>query len=347
MTRTRCLLALLLGFTLTADASAQFLPVIGLPTVGQAGISFRIGGGNLRIRGFIPLGDPYPVILPVTPTPRGFRQVGPAFLPYAYGYPYGYGYPPIAPGFPFSGYGVIEQRTTIQIINPPGFAPGVGLRQVPDVSGIDLDLQPASAIWGEKPALAKEKGPAKNGEIAKVDPPQEKDVAANRAKAPEIAAAPKPEPLPDGQQLHDKGVAAFRNGDFGLAMARFRQAENDDKPAPRALFLRAQGYYAVGKYREAVETIQQGLQAKPDWPTSGFHPRLELYDKLAAEWKEQRAHLEQTHAKNRKNADLLFLLGYVAWFEGERDAAVDYFRQAQALAEEPRWADLFLRAAKN
>jgi hypothetical protein len=353
MTRTRCLLAFLAGITLTSDAAAQFGPVIGLPTVGQAGIAFRLGGGNLRVAGFIPLSDPYPAIIPVTPTPKGFRQVGPAIVPwgvgYPFGYPYGYPfYPPIAPGFPFPGYGVVNQRVTVQIINPPGFAPGVGLRQVPDTSGIDLDVQGAAAIWGEKPALAKAKGPAKNGQIAKADPPEERkpQVAANQAKAPAVVP-PKPEPAPDGKKLSDMGVAAFRNGDYGLAMARLRQAAEADEPAPRAAFLRAQACIAVGKYREAVDLIQQGLQARPDWPTSGFHPRLELYDKLAKEWKEQRDLLEQTQARNPKSADYLFLLGYVAWFEGERAAAVDYFQRSRALAAEPRWADLFLKAAKN
>src|SRR5437867_1136519 len=134
MTRIRCLLALILGLMLAAEAPAQFLPVFGLPTIGQPGIAIRAGGRHLRVEGFIPLGDPYPAIIPVTPTLQGFKQVGPAIVPWGYGYPYGYvygfGYPPIAPGFPFPGYGVVNQSVTVQVINPPGFAPGVGLRRV-------------------------------------------------------------------------------------------------------------------------------------------------------------------------------------------------------------------------
>ena len=107
MTR-RFILAILLGLAVTTEASAQFFPVIGLPTIGQGGIGFQMGGKHLQIGGFIPLGDPYPAILPVTPTPFGFRQMGPAYLPYGYGYTYGFGYPPIAPGFPFPGYGSID-----------------------------------------------------------------------------------------------------------------------------------------------------------------------------------------------------------------------------------------------
>ena len=309
MTRIRCLLSLLLGIAFTTDASAQFLPVFGLPVVGQNGISFHMGGRGLRIDGFFPTGNPYTAIVPVTPTPFGYRQVGPAYLPY--------------------GYGAIDQRITVQIINPPGLSPRAGLRPVPDLSGIDLDLQPASAIWGEKPALAKAP-PAKKVEVA--------------AKAPPLPALPKAEVIPEGKRLNDLGVTAFRNADYGLATLRFRQAVDADQPMPRALFLQAQAYIAVGKYRDAVETIQQGLKLDPNWPASGFRPKVELYEKRDDEWKEHRERLEQTQAKQPKNADNLLLLGYLAWFDGQRGAAVDYFTQSRALAAEPRWADAFLKA---
>lgn len=350
MTRTRSILAIFLGLTLTADAPAQFLPIIGLPTVGQAGVAFRFGGKRNFIAGFIPAGDPYPAILPVTPTPQGFRQVGPAIVPFGYGVPYGY--PPVAPGFPFPGYGVVEQRFTVQIINPPGLAPGVGLRQVPDTSGIDLDVQGAAAIWGEKPALAKGKAPAKPIEVVKVEPNgpainKGGVAAANQAKPPALAAAPKIELPPDGRKLNDLGIAAFRNGDYGLAILRFRQAVDDDRPAPRALFLRAQALIAVGKYHDAVELIQQGLQRDANWPSSGFNPRAEMYDNNMDEWKDHRQSLEQTQLKNPKNADYLFLLGYLYWFDGERGVAADYFQQSRVLAAEPRWADAFLKAGKG
>ena len=349
MTRIRWISAMLAGLTLTAEASAQFFPpVIGVPIIQQSGIDFHIGGGHLRINGFIPLGNPYTAVVPVTPTPLGFRQVGPAFIPYPYAYPV---------------YGSIDRRLTVQIITPPALSPRLGLKPTYDLSGIDLDIEPASKIWGEKPALAKGgKGPpAKKGEfvkaapkevkkveIAKAAPPENKKVqeAPNQAKAPAVPP-PKVEPVPDGQRLNDQGVAAFRGGEYGLAMLRFRQAADAEKPAPRALFLRGQACIAVGKYREAAEVIQQGLQLQPNWPASGFNPRVELYDKQEAEWNAQRNQLEQTQGKNPKNAEHLFLLGYVAWFDGQRDAAVDYFQQARALAAEPRWADLFLKLAKK
>jgi tetratricopeptide (TPR) repeat protein len=311
------MLALLLGGFLTADASAQFLPVFGLPVIGQSGLSFHIGGRRLRMDGFLPLGSAYPAVVPVTPTPFGFRQIGPAVLPYGYGY-----------SFPV--YGAIDRRITVQIINPPGLPRSAGLRRIPDLSGIDLDVEPASKIWGEKPI------------VAKVAPPDAKkaEAVANQAKAPALAAPPS-----NGQQLNDLGVAAFRTGDYGVALLRFRQAVDAD--TPRALFLRGQACIAVGKYRDGVEAIQQGLKLQPNWPTSGFDPKTELYGKQNQDWKEHRRQLERTQAKNPNNADYFFLLGYLAWFDGERDTAVDYFQQARALATEPRWVDMFLKAAKG
>jgi TolA-binding protein len=330
---------MLAGLTLTAEASAQFFPVIGVPIIQQSGIDFHFGGRHLRTNGFIPLGNPYTAVVPVTPTPFGCRQVGPAFIPYAYAYP---------------AYGSIDRRLTVQIINPPALSSRLGLKPTYDLSGIDLDVEPASKIWGEKPVKKGEFLKAapkdqKKEEITKAPAPEDKkaQVPPNEPKAPAVPPPPKVEPVPDGQRLIDQGVAAFRNGEYGLAMLRFRQAAEAEIPAPRALFLRGQACIAVGKYREAAEIIQQGLQLQPNWAASGFNPRLELYDMQEEEWKAQRKRLEHTQSKNPKIADYLFLLGYVAWFDGQRDAAIDYFQQARALAAEPRWAELFLELAKK
>jgi hypothetical protein len=329
MTRIRCILALLVGVTLTADASAQFLPIFNLPTVVQPGIDFRIGGRRLWIDGFILTGDPYTAIVPVVPTPFGLRQVGPAFVPYSYAY---------------RAYGSVDQRITVRIINPPTVSRRVGLKPTYDLSGIDLDVEPASKIWGPKPnALAKE-GKGKQGEK------EEKKVeiaAANPAKAPAVVPPPKVEKVPEGRRLHDLGVAAFGKGEYGLALLRFRQAVDVEPPEPRALFLRGQACIAVGKYRDAAEIIQRGLQILPDWPISGFRPRVELYPNQDDLWTAHRKRLEDAQRLEPKNADDLFLLGYLAWFDGQRAAAVDYFQQARALAAEPRWSDAFLKVAKK
>jgi hypothetical protein len=71
-----------------------------------------------------------------------------------------------------------------------------------------------------------------------------------------------------------------------------------------------------------------------------------MYAKDAERFDQQVTRLEQVQRTHPKDADYLFLLGYLAWFDGQRKAAVDYFQQSRALAADPQWADLFLKAAK-
>ena len=111
---------------------------------------------------------------------------------------------------------------------------------------------------------------------------------------------------------------------------RFRQASEANPPGPRAAFPQGQACIAVGKYREAVQFDQMGLQREPTWPTSGFSPKANLYDNNIEVFKEHRDQLERAQRRDAKNADYLFLLGYIAWFDGQRDAAVDYFQQRAA-----------------
>ena len=59
----------------------------------------------------------------------------------------------------------------------------------------------------------------------------------------------------------------------------------------------------------------------------------------------QRQRLEAAQQRQPKGADFLFLLGYLDWFDGHRPEAVQWFQQARPLMEQPRWVDLFLKAA--
>jgi hypothetical protein len=331
MTGIRWFSAIVLGVILTADASAQFLPyppAAGIPVLVPNGLDFSYRTRNARVAGFIPTGGASIGVLPVGPT-GGYLQ------PY---YPYYPTYPPVI-------LGAVENNTTLQIFNPPG----VGYQRrslapyMPDVSGIDLDEESPSKIWGKKPgapkvAAAKEAAP-KKAEAAKIELPQERNAPANLPKQPKM------EVVPADQRLLETGTAAFRNGDYGIAIMRFRQLSEADPPVTRAMFLQAQAYIAVGKYKEAIQLLQQGLKRQPNWHQSEFRPKADLYGKDEELWKQHVNRLEKAQRQQPKNAEFLFLLGYMSWFDGEKDAAVDYFQQARALTFDTQWADLFLKAA--
>jgi len=269
------------------------------------GIDIRYRSGGLRVNGFIP---------------TGFGYARPAYYPYL---PY-YAAP----------FGVVERRVTVQVIQPPV----VFVRRTgPDLSGIDLDVETASKIWGEKPALAKKSEPVP--EAARIVPPPEK-------KLPPMPP-PRPEIVPEPNRLADLGAEAFRNGEYNLAIRHYRQLADLTPLSARPLFLEGQALIAVGKYRDAVELIERGLKRHPEWPNGLYRPKADLYDNDEAVWTAHRKQLEDAHRLQPKNADFRFLLGYWAWFDGQRDAAVEHFLEARALAPDAQWSDLFLKVAKK
>ena len=324
MTRIRYLLAILLAAALTGDASAQFFPppIFFVPTISQPGIGFTYGSNHLNIAGFFGSGPPSLLLIPVRPTPFGPMQVGPTFVPYgSYSYPYGARNPSI----------------TVQVITPTVIVRD-RRSSAPDLTGIDLDVESPAKIWGERPVVAKAKIP-READLAKAEVPK---VKMPEPEVPAKKVPPRVLPL-DGDGLADLGTQAFLAGEFGVALLRFRQSGDADAPAGRALFLQGHAMIAVGKYQEAAEAIQKGLQARPNFPGSGFRPRVEIYGNNNDLWKEHVGRLEAAQKLQPKNADLLFLLGYLAWFDGQGDAAVAYFQQSRAFAVDPRFCDAFLK----
>ncbi len=147
----------------------------------------------------------------------------------------------------------------------------------------------------------------------------------------------------ESRRLTELGVRAFRAGDYGIALWRFRQATEVDPNHARAFFLLGQARLVAGQYAEAVAAIEAGLKLQPDWPTSDFRPRIDLYGDQPEDWLEHRRRLDD--AVKRKPADyaLLFLRGYVAWFDGQRMQAAEWFRKARPAAADPAFVDLFLK----
>ncbi len=100
---------------------------------------------------------------------------------------------------------------------------------------------------------------------------------------------------------------------------------------------------ALGKYDQAVEAIQVGLQIDPDWPTANFRP-VKLYDGNIADWP---AHLERLADALTRHPDdpvLLFLNAYELWFDGRQDDARALFQRAAAIGPYKGLSERFLLA---
>src|SRR5262245_17568860 len=129
MTGTRSLLAMLLAITTTADAPAQVLlppAPIGVPVIVPNGIGFQYNSRRLRVDGFFGNGGYSAGVLAIGPS-------GPPILVYP---------PPVY----LPAYGAVDRRFTVQVIEPSVLVPARRAPEI-DLSGIDLDVEPAAKIW--------------------------------------------------------------------------------------------------------------------------------------------------------------------------------------------------------
>jgi hypothetical protein len=321
----------LAALVVVENAPAQFIcPPFGgpfsAPGIGVGnGFGVHYHGRRLTISGF--LGD------------RGFYYSG-AGVP---AYPYG----PVT-------------RVTVQYVTPIYAPPppvrflGAGRPADDDVSGIDLDLVPA-----KKPVDAPKPPPPPPFEIPggvdvsvpkkpvrPDDPPPELKVKPEPPRpGPAPLPPPKNNPVEEAARLVNLGLAAFANQEYGIAALRFRQATDMDPELARAHFLAAQANLTLGKYKEAVSAIEQGMRRRLDWPKTDFNPRKDLYKGLEPDFVE---HLERLHEAQKKSPDnptYLFLHAYALWFDGRQAEAVPLFQRARAKTADPTYIDAFLKAA--
>ncbi len=312
MTGTLRLPAIAALLLLTGEARAQ---LIGPYPYSGGGVGFQYSGGRLRVGGLLQswAGGPY-------------------YAPWP--------------------YAVVQQRVIVQpIIQAP--QPQAPPTPQYDLSGIDLDVESPDKLYPPgkaplpmprpvpPPAPPPEKKPPPKGP-EKLPPPKAEPV---KPPPEDDLLKPRPVPTEEAKRLTELGIRAFRAGQFGVALWRFRQASDIDPMNARALFLTGQAHMAVGQYREALPAIEAGLRLQPDWPLSDYRPRLELYGDNLADWREFNRRLDDALHRRPNDPAYLFLKAYTLWFDGQRAQAADWFVKARAHTADPRWVDLFLKHA--
>jgi hypothetical protein len=313
------LLSPLLLLAWAGDVLAQIILVPPPPPVGQSivvgpsiGFSYRRRG--LRVGGF----------------------VGSVSVVDSFGYP----------SFGLAPYGSVSNQVTINYYAPRRMIlPPVE----EDLSGVDLDVE--LPPWKQQPGPAAERGPPpprkKLPEAAPPPPEKKAQVPPPEKKGP---AFPPPPPAPADPQIESalligEGQAAFADQEYGLAAQRFRQAAVADRNSSKARFLLAQALLAVGKYREAVAAIHEGMDLDLQWPRNAFRPRLDLYKGIEGDFTAHLKDLKDSLAASPDNRFLLFLYAYQLWLDGQQLDATPVFRHARAVTVDTTYIDRFLRAA--
>ena len=169
--------------------------------------------------------------------------------------------------------------------------------------------------------------PALN-EPARQAPPPEKDKVAEAARQIKL------------------GREAFADGEYGRAAERFRQALRVAPDQAVGHFLSAQALFAMGKYRDSVASIYDGMKGMPDWPKERFPPR-ELYSGTGGDFPVHLDRLRQAVEANPADPALQFLYGYQLWFDGRRTDAKPHLQKAATGVADPKPIERFLDELKK
>jgi hypothetical protein len=259
---------------------------------------------------------------------------------------YGWGSSPFFPYAGFAPYYFAPPRISIYysappvMMNPPIIInqPIVVIREKNvDVTEDDryIRIVPRSskpAADGNRPGVARER-------VRRPEPQVKARSAPPRRPKPAL----KRKPPPTSAEWIARGKEAFQVQLYGLAERFFTAATKAVPADPTAFFFIAQARFSLRKYREAVEAIEAGLRAAPDWPKQPFHPE-ELYGANRGEFTDQLRHLQETLDRHPKDPDLLFLYAYELWFSGRPAQARAIFLRAAKVTPNRRFIDLFLRA---
>jgi tetratricopeptide (TPR) repeat protein len=174
---------------------------------------------------------------------------------------------------------------------------------------------------------------------------QPKEVPRPKKPEPDLPRPPAPEddPRDEHARLVRAGRSAFADQEYGRAAQRFRQAVRLLPAEPEPYFLLAQALLAQGSYYDAFDAIRDGMRRRPDWPTARFRP-IELYGRHLDEYTALLRATERALARFPRDPELLFVRGYVLWFDGRKEEARPYFRKALPHAANRDAIDRFLRA---
>jgi hypothetical protein len=251
---------------------------------------------------------------------------------------------------------VINQQVTVVNYRPPALVSGPFV--VDDLTMAilprpepELPLNPRPLPERNKPAAGnippaeakdREKKPAQP-EV--MPPPRPEAPKPPQPKPPDVPRIPHPNPEPRAEyaRLIELGKESFADTDFGLAAQRFRQATDVLPKEALARFLLAQAFLTMGKYADAGDAIEAGMEAEPTWPVSNFRP-LDLYGTHVALYPEHLRRLEEAVARHANDPVVLFLYGYELWFDGRKDEARGFFRRALAAGADAMVIDRFFRA---
>jgi hypothetical protein len=157
-----------------------------------------------------------------------------------------------------------------------------------------------------------------------------------------LPPAPETHPADEKKRLVKLANHAFAEQQYGLAAERLKQALAAVPDDGETYFLQAQCYFSMGKFREAVDAIENGLHWQKDWPSWDFKPRF-LYGGNESDFTDALQILDDALTRLPNDPVLLFLKAYQLWFDGRRAEAIPLLRHAAAVGSDIAAIQKFLQ----
>lgn len=216
-------------------------------------------------------------------------------------------------------------------------------RKANDQAAVREEALPGEAAGKFRPVDPKEREQARQPAAAEPKPIPNVKAPPPPPVQPAVPLRPADNPRDESARQVALGKEAFAAQEIGRAERRFARAALLAPNDPQPYFLMAQAQFALGKYQEAVDSIQAGLRLSRDWPNTLFRPR-DLCGPNAADFDDHLQRLEETLARNPNDPALLFLDAYERWFSGQLDEARALFQRAAKVTPDKTFIELFLRA---
>jgi hypothetical protein len=325
--RCRCVLLAVLGLGLAAPPAVAQVIVTPAPTPYGYGTTYGFSYTRTYRQGSLSLGV------------SGLSPSGGYLVPVGNLRPY--------PGTLSGGTTVVITQPTV-VLRPRIIVDDLALevlpREVLEANGVklpprDVPPEPRDAGTQKPPEPVRPPQPPPKPVV----PPPPPDLPLKLPQLPQP-----PDPVEDDRAEHARlvrlGREAFTAQENGRAADRFRQAIRLRPIEPTAHFLLAQALFALGKYPEAADAVRAGLALRADWPASAYRFR-EAYGADLGSFAEHLHRLEEAHDRFPDDANVLFLLGYVLWFDEKRAEARPLLRKALTLGGDRVTIGRFLEPA--
>lgn len=127
-----------------------------------------------------------------------------------------------------------------------------------------------------------------------------------------------------------RGLAAFRGGDYRIAVKHFKQASDTNRGDPAAMLYSAHALFAIGRYQESATFLRKAFALEPRISMLTYDIRDDYGNK--ADFNEQVRALNNAIAASPRDLDRLTVLGYVLNYTDQPDRAFDVLSRARAIA---------------